>query len=218
MATQRLYRADDPIRLTSDGRDAVERLGLVAVIDLRQDVQVQRSAGFCEPERTLHMSLVDQVIDRDAPPPLERPEHLADLYDRMLAEAAPSFARVLDVLAQRLVQGPTLVHCAYGKDRTGLIVAMVQALVGVSDHDIVHEYALSDDPVRARRRWLLAEPRHDDPNIAAVSELLFSAPSEAMSTVVERVCARHGSTQAWVQSLPLDAATPERLKQALIRS
>jgi protein-tyrosine phosphatase len=216
MATKRLYRADDPIRLTAGGRAAVEQLGLAGVIDVRQDLQVRRSPGFCGPDLTIHLPLMDQVIDRDAPPPLERPEHLADLYETMLGNASPAFARALDVLAERLETGPTLVHCAYGKDRTGLIVAMVQALLGVADHDIVAEYALSDEPVQARRRWLLSEPRHDDPDIAKVSALLFTAPAGAMQVLLERLGQRHGSTQAWVHSLPVHDDTPERLQHALI--
>lgn len=216
MATQRLYRADDPIRLTPNGRAAVAGLGLAAVIDVRQELQVHRSPGFCEPDRTVHLPLMDQVIDRNAPPPLERPEHLADLYETMLNDAGPAFARAIDVLAERLEAGPTLVHCAYGKDRTGLIVAMVQALLGVADDDIVADYALSDEPVKARRRWLLAEPRHDDPDIAKVSALLFTAPSEAMEVLLTRMGERHGSTQSWVHSLPLKPDTPQRLRGALI--
>ncbi len=218
MATGRLFRADDPIRLTDRGRDAVARLGLAAVIDVRQQQQFLRSAGFCDAQRTVHLPLVDQVIDRAAPPPLERPEHLADLYDRMVSQAGATFARALDVVAERLADGPVLVHCAYGKDRTGIIVAMVQALLGVPDDDIVAEYARSDEPVRARRRWLLAEPRPDDPDIAAVPELLFQAPAEAMRVVVDRARSRHGSTEAWVRSLPLQTHTPDRLRRALVAS
>jgi protein-tyrosine phosphatase len=216
MALGRLFRADDPIRLTDSGRQTVAGLGLAAVIDVRQEQQFRRSAGFCEPDRTVHLPLVDQVIDRASPPPLRSPEHLTDVYESMLHQAGASFAQALDVMAERLQAGPVLVHCAFGKDRTGLIVAMIQALLGVSVDDIVAEYAHSDDPARARRRWLLAEPRPDDPDIAAVPEMLFRAPAETMSILMQRVVDHHGSPEAWVRTLPLHPSTPDLFERALV--
>ena len=73
MRTDALYRGDDPVRLTAAGRRAVERLGIRAVVDLRQPVQVARSAGFLDPSATFHRPLVDRVIDIDNPPPLAEP-------------------------------------------------------------------------------------------------------------------------------------------------
>ena len=80
----RLFRSDDPIRITPAGREAVGRLDLALVVDLRQQSQFQRAPGFVEPARTAHMPLVDQVVDPQDPPPLDTPSDIADLYVGML--------------------------------------------------------------------------------------------------------------------------------------
>ena len=121
-----LYRSDDPIRITPEGRRAVERLGLAMVVDLRQQTQFSRTAGFVDPTRTAHVPLVDQVVDHRAPPPLDTPRDLADLYAGMLAESHDQVGRVLDLVAANVSHGPVLVHCAFGKDRAGLLTAIIR--------------------------------------------------------------------------------------------
>ncbi len=215
MRTGALYRSDDPIRLTDVGRATVAALGLSAVLDVRQHAQFVRRPGFVDAARTFHRPLVDRVLDVDNPPRLEDPSDIADLYDDMLSRSTPQVAEVLDLIAVHLADGPVLVHCAFGKDRTGLIVALVQAIIGAPDEAIVADYARSDEPTKARYRWMLAEPLHDDPPIARSPVDLFRAPAAVMEAVVERMVARHGSMAAWAATFPTAAETPDRLRRAL---
>lgn len=216
MRTGALYRADDPVRLTDAGRATVDALGLAAVLDVRQHAQFARRPGFVDAERTFHRPLVDRVLDIDDPPRLEEPDDIADLYDDMLSRSTPQVAEVLDLIATRLGDGPVLVHCAFGKDRTGLIVALVHAIIGVADAAIVADYARSDEPTKERRRWMIAEPLHDDPPIARSPEYLFRAPAAVMDAVVRRMHVRHGSMAAWAATFPTAAGTADRLCAALI--
>jgi protein-tyrosine phosphatase len=216
MRHRTLYRADDPIRLTPTGRAAVEALGLVLVVDLRQESQVIRSPGFLPAERTVHVPLVDRVIDVHDPPPLQRPTDLADLYEGMLDRSREPLGRALDLVAEHVARGPVLVHCAYGKDRTGLLTALVQAAVGVPVAAIAAEYARSDAPARRRRAWMITEPLADDPSIAAAPEFLFTAPEAAMTELLDRAVARHGSLDRWVGDFPIAAHTVEQLREALL--
>jgi protein tyrosine/serine phosphatase len=48
--------------------------------------------------------------------------------------------------------GPILVHCAAGKDRTGIICALTHHMAGVHDDDIVADYLLTNDPERLEKR------------------------------------------------------------------
>ena len=212
----RLYRSDDPIRITPAGREAVGRLGLALVVDLRQQSQFGRSPGFLEPARTAHIPLVDQVVDPDDPPPLDTPIDIADLYVGMLDESRDQIGRVLDLVADTVPRGPVLVHCAFGKDRAGLVTALIHAAIGVQREDIVADYVRSDAPAQRRRAALIDTPSPDDPPIAKLPEQLFRAPAETIGSLLDRVLDEHGSLESWVGSFPIADSTIERLRNELV--
>ncbi|MEX0848376.1 MAG: tyrosine-protein phosphatase [Ilumatobacteraceae bacterium] len=216
MRLGRLYRSEDATRLTPVGREVVDALGLAAVVDLRQDTQFARPYRFVPDERTIHVALVDRVIDPDNPPTMHEPSDIADLYEAMIVSSAPRLALALDAVAERLADGPVLVHCAYGKDRAGLVTAFVEAAIGVHAEAIVADYARSDGPTRARRSAVLASPLPDDPNTAHAPPYLFRAPAESMAIVLERAIAAHGSLVAWFDHLPVAPTTRQRLVDALV--
>ena len=212
----RLYRSDDPIRITPAGRETVDRLGLALVIDLRQQSQFSRSPGFVEPARTAHMPLVDQVVDVDNPPPLDTPSDIADVYVGMLDESRDQIGRVLDLVADTVPRGPVLIHCAFGKDRAGLVTALVHAAIGVRREGIVADYVRSDAPAQLRRVALINRSLPDDPPIAKLPEQLFRAPAETIESLLDRVLAEHGSLEAWVASFPIGHSTIDRLRNELV--
>jgi hypothetical protein len=216
MRTGVLYRSDDPIRTTAAGRATVLDFGLSRVIDLRQDAQFARGPGFLPPDRTFHCPLVDRVIDLQDPPPMTEPAHMADLYEGMLERSVARLAAVLDVIADSLAEGPVLVHCVYGKDRTGLVVAVVQAALGLPAEAIVAEYARSDGPTHRRYEWMRDEPFPGDLPLDSAPRMLFSAPAEAMALLTARLIARYGSLAGWVASLPVSPGTLDRLRAGLL--
>jgi len=212
----RLYRSDDPIRITPEGRRAVDRLGLAMVVDLRQQTQFSRTPGFVEGERTSHVPLADQVVDHADPPPLDTARDMSNLYAGMLDQSRHQVGRVLDVVADHVASGPVLVHCAFGKDRAGLITAIIHAAIGVRPDDIVADYVRSDAPARRRRAAMIEEPLEDDPPVARLPETLFRAPAETMELVLARAVEQHGSLEAWVATFPTAPSTVDRLRAALI--
>lgn len=212
----RLYRSDDPIRITPSGRAAVDRLGLAKVIDLRQQTQFSRTPGFVEAARTAHVPLVDQVVDHTDPPPLETARDIADLYIGMLAESRGQVGRVLDLVAGNAVNGPVLVHCAFGKDRAGLIIALIHAAIGVRPEDIVADYVRSDAPSQLRRLAMMEHPLDDDPPIARLPANLFRAPAETIELLLAEAIGQHGSLDAWVASFPIADSTVDRLRATLL--
>jgi protein-tyrosine phosphatase len=216
MRTGRLYRADDPIRITERGREAIAALGFEAVVDLRTPAQAARSTGFADPAITYQVPMVDYIIDYDDPPRLEEPGDLELLYQEMLGRGGAQLIRAMKAIAMHIGDGPVLVHCAAGKDRTGMLVALIQASIGVRFESIVEEYALSDEPTRRRRREMIEKPLHDDPPVSRSPEFLWTAPAEAMTLFLQRGIEVHGSLEAWPLALGATPDTVQRLEAALL--
>ncbi|MEY9876475.1 protein-tyrosine phosphatase [Streptacidiphilus sp. MAP12-33] len=157
-----LYRGGSLHELTPEGAAALTALGLRTVIDLRSapELEVWPDRPLDGEVRFLHLPTFpprparertaeearDERADQD-----ERDERdaeageetLDDLYAFMAATAGPAIAATVSALA---VPGalPALVHCAVGKDRTGVTVATLLSALGVRDADIVADYHLSN--------------------------------------------------------------------------
>jgi len=109
-----------------------------------------------------------------------------------------------------------LVHCAFGKDRAGLITAIIHGAIGVRPDDIVADYVRSDAPARRRRAELIEQPLEGVPPMARLPENLFRASSETMELVLTRAVEQHGSLESWAASFPTAPATIDRLRSALV--
>ncbi len=216
MATGLLYRADEPVRMTPAGREAIGSLGLAAVIDLRQQHQVDRGHLFADLAITHHIPLVDRVIDTNDPPALKTADDIAELYVDMVARGGERLVGVVDTVAEHLERGPVLIHCVAGKDRTGVVVALIQAAIGVTLPSIVAEYARSDEPTRQRRATMIAEPLPDDPPVARSPEALWTATPETMAAFAQLVIATHGSLAAWPTALGISPSTVGQLRRVLL--
>ena len=157
MRTGVLYRADDPVRLTDEGRRRIAELGLRAVIDLRQKAQYDRGYFFDDEDITHHIPTVDRVIDVENPPRFEETADIVELYEDMVVRGGPQLVRAVDTVAEYIADGPVLVHCVAGKDRTGLVVALVQAALALNAmgwHAAERALAEPTERVGGHRRFL----------------------------------------------------------------
>ncbi|MBV6700554.1 tyrosine-protein phosphatase [Kitasatospora aureofaciens] len=137
-----LYRSGSFHTLTEDGARRLKALGLRTVIDLRSpfELEVWPDLRHDLDHETLNLpTLPANREDLDRP----WPEGQAELYPFMAETAGPSLAAVIRRLATPGAT-PTVVHCAVGKDRTGLTIAVLQSLLGASEADITADFLLSN--------------------------------------------------------------------------
>lgn len=144
--TGRLFRSDALHRLTAGDIDILSRLEIATLIDLRSPDEIEESGPSPLLERgTRHLHM--PVFSSDLSPDDIAPDGtLGDLYMRMLEEGTGGVAFLFDALS-RNERFPAVIHCAAGKDRTGIVSALILRALDVPDETIVADYALTDRKV-----------------------------------------------------------------------
>ncbi|MBI1686018.1 tyrosine-protein phosphatase [Caulobacter hibisci] len=221
-----LFRAAHQAAATDADLEAIAALGLVAIVDLRRAQERQR-----EPSRRWK-SFAAEVIDNDLGGEGDDPwqtflrgwDHSeADLRGYMVESYRRKpftprhvdlFRRYFAVLAK--ARGPVLIHCAAGKDRTGLLAALTHHLAGVSRDDLVEDYLATNDPERYARigegigRYLAGYTGSVPPEAAIRAALAVEA--EYILASIEAIEAAHGSIDAYLETvLGVDARTREAI-------
>lgn len=142
----RLLRSDTLQFLTPADVDfLVTVVGVRAICDLRLDYEVKiEGRGLLEYTDVVHHHLPFTVagtrVEGTATPIMQQNDPIVPHYLGYLESTPASVTGVVRVVAQS-DRVPAIVHCAAGKDRTGVAVAMLQEIAGVSDEDIAREYA-----------------------------------------------------------------------------
>src|SRR5262249_49729734 len=133
-----IVRADSIGNLTPAGLQALVEYGTEFVIDLRSRRERDEDTIRDVPLRVTHIPITadDVPVSRYLPPMHEAYLGLLEAYRR-------EYARVVDAVAG--TEGPVVIHCMGGRDRTGLAVALLAQLVPVEIEAIAADHALSDE-------------------------------------------------------------------------
>ncbi|TMR93545.1 tyrosine-protein phosphatase [Nonomuraea basaltis] len=190
----RLFRSDSLAKLEGADWDRFLALGIRTVIDLRYPWEIEAKGRAPEHERVtwFNFSVEHRPYDQaEIDPGVDPWRHLADRYAEVALDGAKELRQVLGVIAAG--SGPLVFHCASGKDRTGLVAALVLALLGVSEDDIVEDFALTE---LATDR-LIADWRAANPGRELRWPGYGRAPAQVMRLFLADLNAAHGSIQAY---------------------
>lgn len=217
----RLYRSDGLHRLTEAGATAFLALGAVTVLDLRTAAELAEWTWVPPsdwPGRLLHLPLLRRTPDWSALPPAEaaRADFAVDHYREIAVEGAAGLRAAVEALA---APGglPAVFHCAAGKDRTGVLAALVLRLLGVSAKDVADDYALSET---ATARWQASVTAggEDDTRShwAHVPPSMLTANRDTMLAFLRAIDVEHGTSTRFAARLGLSPDTLDRLRAALL--
>lgn len=197
---RRLLRSAALVRLPPRGVAALtELLGPAVYVDLRTDEEVDRdgapdalvAAGW----RWVRVPVRDKVSGDRSPEPLPR-----------YRAAMPRYAAAADRVASALAGDPrpTVLGCSLGKDRTGMVTALLLARLGVAPADIGADFELSNASLAAQRHLLPARWRDPAVEIGVVSSgpclAALAEVAEAPAHDVERLLADLVATDRVVRS------------------
>jgi protein-tyrosine phosphatase len=140
-----LFRADGLNRLSETDRGVLVDLGIATVIDLRTVDEAATRGRFpvdLVPVRYLDLPLTDVVPGAEDLPSWREASYVTSRYVAMVTEGGPVLTRAIRALAEAGAL-PAVFHCSAGKDRTGVLSALILAFLGVPDETIVEDYMLS---------------------------------------------------------------------------
>lgn len=199
----RLFRADGLHRLTERDLEVLAGLGLHTVVDLRTVEEGERRGRFpthAVPVRYFDIPMTDVLPGLDDLASWQEAAHIADEYVRMVTDGAAAVARAFGALAGPAAL-PAVFHCSAGKDRTGVLAALLLAFLGVPDEVIVEDYVLS---ARAMESLIarLKEEYPDSPDaIDRYAPAVLHVPAGAMEGFLATIRRQHGSYRAFAGSL-----------------
>ena len=143
---------------------------------------------------------------------------LEELYRTTLDGAGGSFAAIAAAVADS--DGPTLVHCTAGKDRTGMVVAVLLSAVGAPREAVIADYTATRARMPAVLGRIEAAPGFED-EAEAVRRILderpdlVDAPAAAIEAFLDAL-EDQGGAATWLVAQGLPEATLERLRDRLV--
>jgi protein-tyrosine phosphatase len=210
-----LFRADSLSHLSHADHAEIRRLGIATVIDLRSEAELAKGRFDSEltPVRFLHAPLLPSV---DRPRDVEfDPFMLGTAYAAMIEDAAVHVAAAIEAIADP-GSGPVVFHCTAGKDRTGVLAALLLSLLGVDEETIVEDYALTARAMVALRTRIEAR----DPQLAAQmaqgDNARFSAAPSNMVQLLAAIRERWGSAESYALAIGLSTGSIEALRAKLL--
>jgi len=217
-----LFRSDGLYRLRgADDMSRVRQLGLKSVIDLRTERE-QREQGIFptdDIEVTFHhLSIVDVTwSDTETPKFDDEVEFLVWGYRDMLEIGSSRFADAMHVLAQT-DSLPAVFHCAAGKDRTGVLAALLLSSLGVDDAHICADYGLTQDAMRRSIAWSKVHRPELAERYATIPKAYLAADPRAMQIILTELAQKHGSVRNYVREIGVADSTVEALGNLLLES
>ncbi|MGY1811507.1 tyrosine-protein phosphatase [Blastococcus sp. SYSU D00820] len=226
-ASGRILRSDNLQTLSeADVRLLVEELGLREVIDLRTTAEVLlegRGPLRAQPVTHRHFSLLPErghhtdvfAAEEEDAPPVELPADWGEsLLPRQVAESdqgePPAVRSYLGYLAHRPENvlgalralatpeaGASVVHCAAGKDRTGVIAMFALAAAGVPHEEIVADYAMTADVIEALVAKLATSPTYAD-DMTSRDIATHTPRADTMDRLLTLLDERYGGPLGWL--------------------
>jgi protein-tyrosine phosphatase len=213
-----LVRADNVRRLTDAGWSDLYEHGVRRIVDLRWPEELADDPPREVDIDVVHVSLlgeldpdfvddVDEYLGEDDPA-----GYWSSFYVASLETYQANFGAVVAAIADE-PDGVVLFHCAGGKDRTGLIAALLLRIAGVAIDDVAADYALSEANLpTGPGSWIEEAPTEAERRRRRFKQ---RTPAAAMARTLEELETEHGDVRAYLREGGVSEEQLDRLEQRL---
>ena len=215
-----LFRAADIHALTPSAQSTLIDAGARTVIDLRGSRELTEAASVFKDlpgvQYRPHNMTGDALIDRwgAVPVPADSSIRLSTMYSTVLDERGEMIKTILETVSQPGTL-PAVFHCTAGKDRTGVLAALLLSIAGVPRDRIVEDYTLS-------ARFLYGTSTVPPDGSGASKFPPFKeyqamwCPPNAMGLTLDHLESKYGGIEAYVISIGVDGDTLLRIRDSLV--
>jgi len=214
-----LYRSESLQEATDeDAQLLLDQRGVVNVVDLRSAREtVTEGRGPLSQASVTYINIplnpapVELVSDSTRPPGALT----AQVYRAFADDPDGGLPRVFRLLPE-LLSSPTLVHCAAGKDRTGLVIAMILEVAGVSRSAVVADYLASAANNDRVNEMLSRSPRYKA-HMGKVHPEFYEVHELAITNYLESLDRDFGGVRGWARARGMDDAQLDRISNYLVQ-
>ncbi|KAL0580709.1 hypothetical protein V5O48_001267 [Marasmius crinis-equi] len=204
------FRSAELAGVTEKGKQQLREFGITTVFDLRSDMEIEKYNSALPPIDEVNIARVPVFSKEDYSPEMMakryqlyasgKTEAFMELYSQILDHGGPAFGSILRHVRDKPKEG-FIFHCTAGKDRTGVIAAIILKLAGVDDQSIAEDYALTRvgrEPARAMILSRLSkEPLFASNNEAALN--MFTCRLETMTAFLALLQDKYGGVEQYLK-------------------
>jgi protein-tyrosine phosphatase len=207
-----VVRSEAPTLLSAEGRRQLDEHGITGYLDLRSDEEAAEEPSPFALERGYRRVA---ILDSDAMQNVRGMHESEDLMRFMLFKRAELIGEALLNLLDLSVTGGVLVHCRAGKDRTGIVTALLLSNAGAGVQAVADEHArsrLNLEPLFAY--WASRAQTEEERTLVSMRK--FVPTRESMLATLAEIAARHVGVPQYLRDIGLTADEVAALRLLLV--
>ena len=144
------------------------------------------------------------------------PTNMGEIYLYRIREQpfGKRLVDALEIIAER-DNYPLVFHCSAGKDRTGVLAAVVLTAMGIVDEDVVEDYTLSAPLMQDIRARMTSDPKAA-PELKDLPDFQWEASAESIAVFLSLLRQEYGSADGYLKANGASSSLVDRLKVALL--
>jgi protein-tyrosine phosphatase len=221
VAWRRIFRSGNLNRMTEEDFGKLkEEIRLATVIDLRSAEEIGRQGVGLHSQSDIRYHNISFITDggnREADERRFRTfSNMGQFYMDIVRDKGfgRRIIQAMEVIAEE-ENHPLIFHCAVGKDRTGVLSAMLLSVIGVQDSDIIEDYTMSGLYIEELLQRISSDPKIAEA-VKPLPDYFWTATPESIILFLTTLRQEYGSIPGYLELMGSDKTLVERLEKALL--